>query len=206
MNDQRFEEFLRRAARGYHRPPDTPREAIWRRIEAARAVKTARPRRPGSWLRWAAGVAAVLAVGLGLGVGIGRRLGPEGRAGAVEAAAEAMAFRAAAADYLSRTDAFFTLFRAEAGTGRPNADVSVWARDLLSTARLMLDSPVADDPHLRQLLEDLELVLAQIVLYSPEQEADALRFIEEGIDARGVLLRMRAMLAATTAVPEEGAF
>ena len=45
------------------------------------------------------------------------------------------------------------------------------ARSLLGTNRLLLDSPVATDPRMRQLLEDLELVLAQIAQLSAEGRA-----------------------------------
>jgi hypothetical protein len=38
----------------------------------------------------------------------------------------------------------------------------VWARDLLTTTRLLLDSPAGADPARRELLETLELVLVQI--------------------------------------------
>src|SRR5207253_2556235 len=70
--------------------------------------------------------------------------------------------RLAAAQYLTRTEALLTGFRAETRAGVPTAQFSVQARDLLCTTRLMLDSPAARDVRLKSLLEDLELVLAQI--------------------------------------------
>ncbi len=36
MSEDRFEEFLKDAAADYNRPPETPREEIWARIQEAR--------------------------------------------------------------------------------------------------------------------------------------------------------------------------
>ena len=36
MTEDRFARLLRDAAQDYHRPPETPREDLWRRIAAAR--------------------------------------------------------------------------------------------------------------------------------------------------------------------------
>ena len=38
-DDERFDEFLRAAAQDYHRPPETPRDAMWARIETARRAQ-----------------------------------------------------------------------------------------------------------------------------------------------------------------------
>src|SRR5256884_7605042 len=67
MTDERFERLLREAAQDYHRPPATPREAMWQGTAARRA---ARRRRAATWrpvLRWGVGIAAVLALGVAIG-------------------------------------------------------------------------------------------------------------------------------------------
>src|SRR3989449_2532154 len=140
---------------------------MWQRIAAARAARRQRAIVLRPWLRWGLGIAAVLV--LGFGIGGGRAVG-RGRADARAAAdaargadgVNALAYRVAAAQYLTRTEALLTGFRAETRAGEPAAQFTAQARDLLSTTRLMLDSPAARDPRLKSLLEDLELVLAQI--------------------------------------------
>src|SRR5205809_7022671 len=67
MTDGRFEERLREAAQDYHRPPATPREELWRRVAAARAARQRRVIVLRPALRWAAGIAAVLALGVAIG-------------------------------------------------------------------------------------------------------------------------------------------
>ena len=39
MTDQQFEEFLKETAADYRHPPETPREEIWSRIDAARTKR-----------------------------------------------------------------------------------------------------------------------------------------------------------------------
>src|SRR6059036_3345651 len=113
QEEDRFDRLLREAGQDYHRPPDTPREALWRR------VITIRP-----WLRWGLGVAALLA--LGIGIGRWTAIGPRatGPVAALPALAEpsegaALAYRVAAAQYLTRTEALLTGFRSEASAGAP---------------------------------------------------------------------------------------
>lgn len=70
-NDDEFEHLLRDAAPLYNKPPEPPREAMWAAIERARAeqsvVPIAAPRRVPRWLTAAAGIAAVLLVGIAIG-------------------------------------------------------------------------------------------------------------------------------------------
>src|SRR4026209_2010985 len=87
--EHRFGHLLRDSAREYNDPPETPREELWQRIVAAREAERAASTekhedadgegspilpfrrfgrvRPGRPLTWAAGIAAVLALGIGLG-------------------------------------------------------------------------------------------------------------------------------------------
>ena len=75
--------------------------------------------------------------------------------------------------------------------------LSVWARDILSNTRLLLDSPAADDPARRRLLQDLELVLVQMVQRSPEAGAgDERAQINRSMERTQVLTRLRSALPA----------
>ncbi|HYK82079.1 MAG TPA: hypothetical protein VEU55_02960 [Gemmatimonadales bacterium] len=193
MTEDRFERLLRNAAQDYHRPPETPREELWRHIAAARARRRPAARaRP--WLRWGVGLAAVLALGIGIGRWTTRGFRPTSVAAGPSGAARlpgTLAYRVAAAQYLTRTEALLTGFRSEARAGRPEAQFAAQARDLLSTTRLMLDSPAARDRRLRDLLEDLELVLAQIAQLPATGPREEVQLINEGLEQRSVLWRLR---------------
>jgi len=219
----RTEERIRAAAADYHEPPDTPREAMWERIRAERAA--AGPAEGGArvprraWVGWGVGIAAVLAVGIAIGrlsapagsprpdaaAGGGTALaarpgGAPGGPGTVPEGVTAAAYRVAAAGHLDRVDAFLIQFRREARTGRVDEGLRAPARGLLSDTRLLLASPAAADPDLKTVLDDVELVLAQIERYSAEPSREDLRFIDQGIEQRGLLLELRTVV--TRASPQ----
>jgi len=185
MTDERFERLLREAAQDYHRPPATPREAMWQGIAARRA---ARRRRAATWrpvLRWGVGIAAVLALGVAIGRWSATPLAEEPRQPST------MAYRVAAAQYLTRTEALLTGFRSEARSGQADAQFARQARDLLGTTRLMLDCPAGQDPRLKGLLDDLEAVLAQIAQLPRGGDREDVQLINQGLEQRSVLLRLR---------------
>jgi hypothetical protein len=205
MDDDPLDESLRAAAREYHRPPDPPREAMWREIERARRLDRARRPAPRRWIPWAAAAAALLA----LGIGIGRLWRPEGslepRAGVAAARPDSaaprvneMAYRLATVEHLGQSEAFLTLFRASVRTGSQERLASGTARELLATNRLLLDSPAARDRRTRLLLEDLELVLAEIAQLTPQATAGDRELIREGMERGGVLSRLRTVVPAGT--------
>ena len=213
MTDEKFEEFLKQAARDYHAPPETPRAEMWGRIDEVRAKRRGErdlERQSRPWLVWAAGIAAILV----LGIGIGRLTVPgvEPTGGAAIAAAvedpaenDNLVFRFAATEYFETTEAFLALFRMEARAGQADAEVATWARDLLATARLMMDSPAGDDLIFNELFEDLELILVQISLYASDQSTEELELIELGIEERSVHLRLQAASALGDELMAQGA-
>jgi len=193
MND-RWDDEVRRLARDYHRPPETPKDEMWTRIQAERLRRREAARvvvlRP--WMRWSAAAAAVLA----LGVGIGRltvRSAPTPVAAAPAVRDADVAYRVAAAPYLTQTEALLTSFRAQAHSGRVDAAFAREAQDLLVTTRLMLNSPAARDPRLASLLQDLEVMLVQIAQLPGDGDTRGdVELINHGLEQRSVMLRLRA--------------
>lgn len=192
-HDDDLEPGLRAMARDYRHPPAPDREAMWQAIRARRqAIPGIRVPRP-AWRRWAfpVGVAALVILGFGLG----RWTAEPARVVTEAAVTGDLAHQVAAAEYLGRVEVFLTDFRA--GPGRPSADTTFpdQARRLLATTRLLLDTPAGEDRRLRPLLEDLELVLAQIAQLS-ERPAGERAFITEGLDRQGMLARLRSNVSA----------
>jgi hypothetical protein len=181
---------------------------MWEAIRAERAQRTEkaetattvlplRPFRPLRLLRPLIGIAALLALGIGLG-----RLSTQGSEPtapptiAREAApASGMAYQVVTTEHLGQSEAFLTLFRASVRRGGNEQLASATARQLLATNRLLLDSPAANDDKTRLLLQDLELVLAQIAQLSPRPSSPDLDLITEGLEEGAVMSRLR------TAVP-----
>jgi hypothetical protein len=208
MDDDQLDESLRAAARDYHAPPETPRDAMWRAIEAQRHADRARRPAVRRWIPWAAAAAALLA----LGVGIGRLTSPGVPAGQARPASAAAApapqvnetaYRLATVEHLGQAEAFLTLFRAAVRSGGQERLASATARQLLASNRLLLDSPAGRDRRTRVLLEDLELVLAEIAQLSPGATAGDRELIREDLERGGVLSRLRTVVPAG-ATPTRG--
>lgn len=185
-DETKFDQWLQDAAKTYNVPRPTPREEMWARIKASRV------RRPQPWLRWGLAAAAVLLVGIGIG-----RVTSNQSAGLAiaDTTGRALVYRVAATQYLSRTESFLTGFRADLRAGRVDAFPGQ-ARDLLATSRLLLDSPAADDPRMRALLEDLELVLVQISQLEAGRDRRNADLITQDMDQRNVLPNLRSAIPA----------
>ena len=209
MTDDRLDERIREAARAYNAPPETPREQMWSGIAAARAGDGPRaaagreprvlPLRPRRRLALAAAAAAMLAVG----VGIGRVSVPPEQTSWRGPTANVTAYGMAAREHLGQSEALLTLFRASVRDQGDHRLAAASARQLLATNRLLLDSPAAVDPSTRLLLEDLELVLAQIAQLAPSSRAEDLDLIRDGIERGDMMPRLRTAVPAGTA-PTQG--
>jgi hypothetical protein len=138
----------------------------------------------------------------------GRRVGGRGGNGTAVAlgepsinsagnSASSSAYQITAVRHLSEAEALLTSFRARSTTDQQmDAQLGSWARQLLSNTRLLLDSPVANDPQRRPLLEDLELVLVQIVQLSPGSTPQDRELIEKTLQHDHVMTRLRTAIPA----------
>ena len=198
-----LDDRIRELAREVNAPPATPREEMWQAISARRQAQPRRAPRP-RWVPWAAAVLAV-------GIGIGRMSVPASKRPTTPATSVAdaprvnpTAYRLAAEEHLAQSEAFLTLFRASLERPGDHRLASATARQLLTGNRLLLDSPAARDEATRRLLEDLELVLAEIAQLSPGSPAQDLDLIRDGIERGDVLSRLRQAVPTGTG-PNHGA-
>jgi len=107
------------------------------------------------------------------------------------------AYQLTAVRHLSEAEALLTSFRTRSTADQQmDAQLGTWARELLSNTRLLLDSPVANDPQRRPLLEDLELVLVQIVQLSPGSTPQDRELIERTLQHDHVMTRLRTAIPA----------
>jgi hypothetical protein len=212
MSEDKFEEFLLREAQSYNEPRElTGRDELFASIMAARKAAGSRKPEAGSrkpYIAWI-GMAATLILGVAIGkfalgghgsttvtaplaVTAGAAISPAGQ----DAVASVSYNRAATAE-LSRAEALLTAYGTSSANTGVDRHLSVWARDILSNTRLLLDSPAADDPARRRLLQDLELVLVQMVQRSPEAGAgDERAQIDRSMERTQVLTRLRSALPA----------
>jgi len=206
MNEDQFEDYLKRALQDLDPVPPTPREAMWANIqEQRRSVQQIRGRNR-QWLGWGVGLAAMLAVGVGLGrLSVRNAAEPVDAPVAVNSAVTGAtrsepvnrtAYRLTVEQHMTSAEALLTSFKTQP-QGTLDPQIAVWARDLLTNTRMLLDSPAADDPKVAALLEDLELVIAQIARMSAPSSVER-ELIREGIQKTDVLPRLRASQSAGT--------
>jgi len=207
MEESRFEEIIAELPRTF-RPPAAPAyDEMWTAIEAAhfdaareRATRTRRVLFTAPWL---AAVAALV-----VGIAIGRnsvRPEPSSPGTASTAPAGATSTKSSVADayrdettrYLEQAAALLIALPNPARSDRlassaNNARLADRASDLLVTTRLLIDSPAAQDPKLHGLLEDLELVFAQIARLRVEQSKSDLDLIHQAVEQGNVLSRLNS--------------
>ena len=112
-------------------------------------------------------------------------------------ASPSSAYQLTAVQHLSEAEALLTSFRTRSNADQQtDAQLGAWARQLLSNTRLLLDSPVANDPQRRPLLQDLELVLVQIVQLSPGSTPQDRELIEKTLKQDHVMTRLRTAIPA----------
>jgi hypothetical protein len=203
MSDEKFEEFLQREAQRYNEPPAlVQRDELFAAIAAARRVAMAGPARPAGGARtfryaWI-GMAAALVMGVAIGKFMFTKPDSSARVPLVRAdTGGSTSYAQATTAQLARAEALLTAYGAAASDAGVDRQLSTWARDILSNTRLLLDSPAADDPARRRLLQDLELVLVQMVQRSPTAGVEEERsHIDRSLEHTHVLTRLRSALPA----------
>lgn len=206
-----FDAWLRTQAPALNAPRAVPRDEMWAAIQAARAtavdaqagtIPGVTPIRRTPWR-----LMSLIAAALLLGVAIDRvMLRPTEKVvapvalvpAAPDSADPSRLYRMAAAQTLTQAEALLTAYRA--ADPRENAgseQLGRWGRDILSSTRLLIDSPAGTDPQLRALLNDLELVLVQIIQLSgaPLDPADR-DLIDRALEDRDLLPRIRTAVPA----------
>jgi hypothetical protein len=208
--DDKLDGRLGDAAGQYNEPPETPRDAMWARVLAGKAERnvTRMPkptsiwRSPRMWVPAAA--AAVLLIGIAIGRystpgDIGPIAGRDTTIGAQQVSTESpgrepnvAAYQLAAIPIFSQAELLLTQFRTGDIQEENGESFTKRAASLLTDTRLLLDSPAAEDPKMRRLLGDLELVLVQMVRMTAEDEQEEKELITENVNKRSLLPRLRA--------------
>jgi hypothetical protein len=206
--DPEFDAWITKVAPALNAPNAAPRLEMWAAIQAARRTAGVTPRRHVPWR-----LMSMIAAALLLGVAIDRAvLRNADRPSAPVAATPptpsdssdlSRLYRLAAAQTLTQAEALLTAYRVS-GVPEQNPaaarQLGSWGRQVLNSTRLLIDSPAGDDPQLRALFNDLELVLVQIIQLSAAQLDPTDRALIDGaLEDRDLLPRIRTAVPAGTA-------
>jgi hypothetical protein len=202
-DDEKFDEFLRHAASDYHAPVPPPADAIWAAIEqdVATAIapvqrSAAHRFRPVMWI--GVGVAATLMLGVAVGRWTALRPVPA-TPPAVAATnggstASDVHARAVTMEHLAEAEVFLTSVRAELKAGRSDDERAERSRDLLVRTRVLLGSSADRSPEVARLLEDLELLLAEIAALPAKRGSLDKTLLDESMRDGNIIPRIRATL------------
>lgn len=92
--------------------------------------------------------------------------------------------------YLVRTAALLASLPSDRTTTASDSAIAIRAGELLTQTHLLLDSRAGSDPTLHKLLEDLELVLAQVARLRVQRGGNDLQLIHQALTVRDVLPRV----------------
>ena len=200
MTEDRLDELLDDARRTWPLPPEPDYQAMWGRIERE-AFAGVRPNgtRTPSWRVFSIGIAATLMMGIGLGrLSMKQAETPETvptlAAVSTDTQNRSSEYDRVASELLGRTVLLLTSLPDDArslGAER----FSNQATELLTSTRLLLDSPAASDVRFKDLLEDLELVLAQIAMLQSGRTRQEIDLITDALEEREVVSRIRSAVA-----------
>lgn len=197
----------------HHVPvPPTPTEAMWRVIAAElpdTRDELARYRRSRGWTRavaWPLAAGIVLAMGVALGrasmqadagpdqLATGDSPAPEGEG--TTALDVSRAYEVLTRERVAGIEPLLAMISADARTGQFDPQLADWAERQLTRTRLALHRPGAEDPAIRALLRDLELILAQVASLNgmpSERAGEELGLIAQALDDGTLLARVRAV-------------
>ena len=194
MTDERLIELLDDAARTWRVPPEPDLPAMWSRIEEQSLPSNRHIAwwRSPSWRTFGLGLAAALTLGVGLGRLTARGAVPPATVASVDSVRVTTAYDRAATELLGRTALLLTALPSEAQMGGAGERFATQATGLLTSTRLLLDSPASADARFKDLLEDLELVLAQIASLQSGRTRQEIARITDALEGRDVVPRIRS--------------
>lgn len=211
MSEDRFDELMRDAERTFRTPPTPDFDAMWASIERQHFGTPARPQASRFFSNRWIGIAATLMIGIALGRGstMINRSAPSNATPTPQKVAEVhpgladtvmeRPYELETSRYLGQTAALLVALPSEVRSGGTSAQFASRAGDLLTRTRLLMDSPAANDPSMRGLLDDLELVLMQVVRLQNSGNRTDLDLINRALEQRDVIPRLRTAAADISA-------
>ncbi len=190
MDDRQLDALISTGAGGYHTPPVPDLERSWTQIQRRRTTERARPAR-----RWWRPLA--LAASLALAFSLGRWSSSSAPAPAVTAQGTSteQPVTTVAAMLLGESVVLLSSLPQEMSEAQDQRFARE-AGDLLLTTRVLLDAPAAQqNAALKALLEDLELVLAQVARIQHGESRAERELIRDAMQQQDLVPRIRSVAA-----------
>ncbi len=204
MNEEQLDTLIATARRTYHNPPPADLDRLWRGVSRRRRLHWFG--RSGQYLAAAAVFGVVFT--LGRMSATASPSGSEMFAPMVDVEVTApvvvdgrvhQPYETTTTLLLGESAMLLSAIRVSHEGAATDRAWSAHAINLLSTTRLLLDARGGDDPRLRELLQDLELVLAQIARLQPAGAREELELITDALRQQNIVPRIHRVAAGLSA-------
>lgn len=211
LPDEALDRLIVNARASYHVPPAPDLDALWRGVEAQRGRRGRRTIATRWWR--VAGIAAAIVLAFTLGrvsvrsAGVGLPMVASApRAGANTPTSTPTStptgtpastpVTTTTSELLGQTAVLLTALPADGADPASDRRFAQQAGELLTTTRLLLSSRATEsDPALRTLLEDLELMLAQVARLRAGETRTERELITEALQQQNLVPRIRTIAA-----------
>jgi hypothetical protein len=205
MTEDQLDRIIKNAADHYNVPPvNMPLDEMWTAIETEAFGSRTKPllRRASAaglihnpWLR----MAAVLVLGVAIGRVSTSDKTEETPAATLVATVESTedSYQMTTERYLGQTVTLLVSLPNQLRDSRVDTAFVRRAGESLATLRLLMDSPAANNPRMRALFEDLELVLVQVVQMPENGSATDAKLIRQAMQDKDVMPRLVDAVAET---------
>jgi len=173
---------------------DAHREEMWKVVSRSwmeQAAQRRRRRVAGAWGGAGLALAASLVVGILIGRGSFVPVPVDEPVARTPRSGLPMAYRLVVGEHFKEAETVLALFAAESSA---DADLGTAARRLATTTRLLISSRAGEEPEVRRMLLELEILLAQIARLVDERDAEERQVVREGLEDTAVLPRLRQMI------------
>lgn len=199
LPDEALDRLIVCARASYHVPPAPDLDALWRGVEAQRGRRGTHSIATRWWR--VAGIAAAIVLAFTLGRVSVRSAGEElpmvastPRAGGTTSSSTPVT--TTTSELLGQTAVLLTALPGDGADPASDRRFAQQAGELLTTTRLLLSSRATEsDPALRTLLEDLELMLAQVARLRSGETRTERELITEALQQQNLVPRIRTIAA-----------
>lgn len=199
LPDEALDRLIVSARASYHVPPAPDLDALWRGVEAQRGRRGTRMIATRWWR--VAGIAAAIVFAFTLGRVSVRSAGVElpmvaSAPGTGANTPASTPVTTTTSELLGQTAVLLTALPADGADPASDRRFAQQAGELLTTTRLLLSSRATEsDPALRTLLEDLELMLAQVARLRAGETRTERELITEALQQQNLVPRIRTIAA-----------
>ncbi|MGQ0767052.1 MAG: hypothetical protein ACT4OZ_15495 [Gemmatimonadota bacterium] len=197
MNDNQLDKLLDASRASWRVPPEPPLDELWPEIRRRRSGRG--PVFGKGWRIMGVAASLILAFGLGRYSSSGVTVPADTTVASAQRVSMDRPIEETTTLLLGESVVLLSTLPMTESSPATDRHFADQAREMLSTTRLLLDSRAAANPRLKELLEDLEFVLAQIARLQNAPSREELDIITDALQQQDIVPRIRSIAAGLSA-------